>query len=409
MSMIPTNALLAASLASRAAYEAVKSSGELADLEDTARVAWEVLGDYYERDPSALGPVPVDHAASVVRLGEKNPKKVERAVAYLEGLRDLPVSAPNIRALLEAAARVRVGDKLAQALAMRRERGEIEGLIDAYREIDLVYGPESETGTDWDALVGKRADPAALVKVSPPCLNRRLGGGVLPGHGITIYARPEAGKTALALTMATGFARRGSRVLYAGNEDPVTDLAARAVAILSNRTVAEVDENPSEAVAIARAKGGDRLVFRDLVPSTLGELERLVRVHTPHVLIVDQLRNLRVGAGADNFTQLLDRVAQGVRNLGKKYGMVTVSVTQAGDSARGKAILDDGDVDSSNTGIPGAADILLGIGVTETLEKASMRMLSLAKNKRTGRHDHWTVALDARTSRVRTLNEVVPT
>ena len=40
-----------------------------------------------------------------------------------------------------------------------------------------------------------------------------------------------------------------------------------------------------------------------------------------------------------------------------------------------------GDVDSSNTGIPGAADLMIGVGVTDALEKAGQRLLSLPKNK----------------------------
>ena len=40
----------------------------------------------------------------------------------------------------------------------------------------------------------------------PLRLNKELGGGVLPGHHIILFARPEQGKTAAAITMAVGFA-----------------------------------------------------------------------------------------------------------------------------------------------------------------------------------------------------------
>jgi hypothetical protein len=75
-------------------------------------------------------------------------------------------------------------------------------------------------------------------------------------------------------------------------------------------------------------------------------------------------------------------------------------VTQAGDSARGKAVLDDGDIDSSNTGIPGAADVLIGIGMTEQLESAGLRMLSLCKNKASFVHGHFTVRVCPDTGRM---------
>jgi hypothetical protein len=80
-----------------------------------------------------------------------------------------------------------------------------------------------------------------------------------------------------------------------------------------------------------------------------------------------------------------------MRNIAKKYDAVAITVTQAGDSAEGKAVLDMGDVDSSNTGIPGACDVLLGIGATEQHKEQGLRILSLSKNKLGGVHDSFPV------------------
>jgi len=117
------------------------------------------------------------------------------------------------------------------------------------------------------------------------------------------------------------------------------------------------------------------------------------------VLLVDQLRNI-TSAKSDNYTQLLDKNAQAVRALGKKYDLVTISVTQAGDSASGRAILGMGDVDSSNTGIPGAADVMIGVGVTEALDRSGQRMLSLPKNK-LGAHSQVLVSFDPYRSKMK--------
>ena len=70
-----------------------------------------------------------------------------------------------------------------------------------------------------------------------------------------------------------------------------------------------------------------------------------------------------------------------MRNFGKKYNMAAISIAQAADSATGKAILTRGDIDNSNVGIPGTADVLLGIGATEEQELAGIRVFSFVKNK----------------------------
>ena len=50
-----------------------------------------------------------------------------------------------------------------------------------------------------------------------------------------------------------------------------------------------------------------------------------------------------------------------------------------------------GDVDSSNTGIPGACDVLLGVGATDQQKAQGSRVLSLSKNKSGGVHDNFPV------------------
>jgi len=89
----------------------------------------------------------------------------------------------------------------------------------------------------------------------------------------------------------------------------------------------------------------------------------------------------------------LEQAATFARNMAKKYNIVVISVTQAGDSASGKASLEMGDVDFSNTGIPAQADVMLGIGMTSDMESSGQRVFSLPKNKITGRHESWPVRL----------------
>jgi hypothetical protein len=107
----------------------------------------------------------------------------------------------------------------------------------------------------------------------------------------------------------------------------------------------------------------------------------------------------------DSLTRQLEKAAMAARNLGKKHGAMVMSVTQAGDSASGKAILEMGDVDSSNTGIPAQADVMVGIGASMEDIEMGRRVISLPKNKRSGQHGYFPVRVDPTRSRILGMEE----
>lgn len=386
--------LIAAAMRDRGAYEAILLSPVPEGLDEVLGPVWKYIVGYYERDPEA-GAVDTDIMGAAMAAGESSPKRKREAADLVAGLAGEAVSAENVRALIVDQQRETKGMALAAAIAGRKPAEEIQEALDAYAGVleDVPSADAEAEGPDWAGVLRQRVDRSARMALSPRALNQHINGGVCPGHNVTIFGRPEAGKTALALTMACGFARRGKRVLYIGNEDPVQDLMVRAITNLTNATADEVAEDPDRYERAALEAGARNMVFRSTAPGSIREIEALIKQHRPDVLFIDQLRNLQSGK-SDNFTQLLDKNAQAVRALGKRYGLVTVSVTQAGDSASGRPILDMGDVDSSNTGIPGAADLMIGVGVTDALDKAGQRMLSLCKNKLGAVRASVTVGLD---------------
>jgi hypothetical protein len=154
-------------------------------------------------------------------------------------------------------------------------------------------------------------------------------------------------------------------------------------------TAAEIRANPQAAKDIAEQVGYHNIIFVSLSPGTLSQIEAFVDRYKAKWFIVDQIRHLNMKA--DNRTNQLEAAANGVRNIAKKYDAIGISITQAADSATGKAVLEMGDVDSSNVGIPGACDVLLGIGGTNEQRNQNVRVLSLAKNKIGGMHDNFPV------------------
>ena len=205
----------------------------------------------------------------------------------------------------------------------------------------------------------------------------------------------------MAIEMVAGFLLQNLKVLYVGNEDPIDDINMRIINRLASMTKEEVMVDPDKADEIIRGKGYDNLVLASLAPGTAREVTSLIEQYDPHVLVLDQLRNLNMHD--DNRVNQLEKAATQAREWAKRYSCVVVSVTQAGDSASGKAILDLGDVDYSNTGIPSQADVMVGLGASDQNKMRGEVVISLPKNKVSGRHEHFAVLAEPHLSKFAVL------
>jgi KaiC/GvpD/RAD55 family RecA-like ATPase len=325
----------------------------------------------------------------------------------IQGIGEADVSPKNIVKDYIAHLRHAAGQQLAAAL-LGGDAEAVEAARRAYEGYDgrETLGEDSDDdgtyhGADLRDFLGEAYDPTNLIRVYPDSLNRRLEGGLKRGHHMVIFARPEMGKTMTVINMMAGFAEEGRTVLYCGNEDPMPDIGMRVVNRLTGRTKYEVLEDLDGTDALARERGYENIVFKSLAPGTPREIEALIKEHRPDVLVLDQLRNINMSN--DHFTQALEAAAKEARAWAKRYDCVVVSVTQAGDSASGKSILDLGDVDSSNTGIPATADVMLGIGATEAHVQRSEVVFSLPKNKVSGRHEFFSVQANPVLSKLTSL------
>lgn len=402
--------LLAASLASRDSYELIKEYITLksSTYSKQFQVVMNKLGEYYARDSAA---VKADVSLLLTQISEtiRNDKHIATFRDMLSAAQAVDLSEANVKATVLLAKQQEVGDKLSQALVMDAGQAKVDELLAELQELRSVTSIEqlasqeeaarvlSGAELDLNALLHKENDASNLIKLYPTSLNERVDGGVKRGHHIIVFARPNAGKTATCVHMSCGFLHQGFRVLYIINEDREEDIYLRHVNNLSGYDKYTLTGNVQEAQAKARGRGIDRLVIAGLAPGSIKQIAELIEQHSPDVVIVDQLRNLNVRA--DSRVNQLDAAARGVRDLGKYYNVLMVSVTQAGDSAEGKAVLDMGDVDFSNTGIPAACDVLLAIGKDATLEAEQRRMISLPKNK-LGREEHFVVNITPSLSRL---------
>ena len=97
---------------------------------------------------------------------------------------------------------------------------------------------------------------------------------------------------------------------------------------------AELMEKPDEATELALSRGYANMTFISLSPGSVKEIRDYVHKFNPDAIVVDQIRNVAVsGVQATALTDVLNYGAQATRAIAKEYDLVSILITQAGDSA----------------------------------------------------------------------------
>lgn len=400
--------LLKCSLNSRDDYQLitqhidVKTGGRKSSAYSSEfQVLMDRVGKYYERDPTAEN-ASIEVIGAQIEESVRSEKLVTRLKEILSEAAGSSVSVANVREVVLLAQEQEVADKLAAAL-VAGDRAKADTLItelQTLRENSLLAQEEEDdvlNCVDLSALMESEYDPVNVIQIYPKSLNDRLDVGARKGHHIVIFGLTNLGKTGFNVNLGSGVAYQGKRVLHLINEDRERDVYVRYVSNLSGMTKHEIRDDPQGANEKARARGLDNVFVKAIRPGTPDQIKHFISRYEPEVVIVDQLRNLQMRA--ENRTNQLEAAATAMRNLAKQCNVLMVSVTQAGDSARNKLVLDSGDVDSSNVGIPAQADLLIGIGADEAAKAEGVRWLSIIKNKISGDESHFPVKINTMLSR----------
>jgi len=373
--------ILALALQDRKSFERLISiPGTFEDFSDKAKIVLKEIETYYGKDLDCNN-CDVDIIRN--RLERTYPKHKDVFKGIIERLKEVNVSAVNFVSEVLELKRQSLRLKISAAFATGKDK-EAEEFLEQwynYKEQELKEDSKAIFIAPSVSELVERSSGEKRIKIYPLALNEVLDGGALRKHHILVYGRPDAGKSLFTLNMVYGFLKQKLKVLYIGNEDPPEDLILRLVQRLALMDKFQIRDNPEKADKEARKLGYDNFIFKELCPGSPREIRNLVKEHKPDVLVVDQVRNLLVGAQQEQRVSQLEKAAIAVRNIGKEFNCLTVSITQAGDSADGKLSLDMRDVDSSKTGIQGAVDLMIGIGVNADYEQRGQRMLTLSKNK----------------------------
>ena len=376
--------VLASAIKSRRAWDSVSGFVKASDMSPPIGFWLEQLRAYYERDKSAeCCNLELLREAGLRSIG--NPKQTEGLLAALAGLPtdtspentvEIVLDLRRRNLILELAAQSSENDakKLAKTYA---------ALQDVWDKRQLTEAIEVEYAKDWDDLdsvVGKDR----RIPLGVPSLDSRIGGGVLPGHHVLVFGRTEIGKSCFTIATAASLLRSGQRVLYVGNEDEINILKSRIRLSILGWTQSQLEKLPKKGLRLLQETVGDRLIMVKMTPGSISALEDLTEKHAPSVLVVDQIRNL--SGPEDGMTQKMEQNAIRFRSLLNRRKLIGISVTQAGDRSQkhgedGPLYLSAGDVDSSRVGLPGTADLQIGIGCNAEMLSRGLRMLNFAKNK----------------------------
>lgn len=378
--------LVSASVASRDAYERIAPFITAKDMTPAGGFWFGIIGEWYANDRNARS-VEKSVLADGGSKRITNPKHKDTLMGFINELPE-PVSPANVAQTALELKRHNTGLELASAIAAQDGK-KAAALHKLYGELLSATELKRRKGK-WQLAASAedlfaRVGQGNRIELAPSRLNDRIGGGALPGHSVVVFGRPDSGKSTVAINLAAVTANRGQRVLYVGNEDQIDILKSRAMSRMTNMTMAEMEANQERALRLWRDRGGeDRLRFAQLINGSVADIPEQIEDFEPTILIIDQLRGLQ-GEG-DGMTQRLESNGIAVRNLLLQYGLVGISVTQANDRRQGYTQkppiwLDMGDVDSSRTGLPGTADLLLGIGFDDDMKARNQRAISFAKNK----------------------------
>lgn len=388
--------ILAACMDSRAAYDQINSHVNKTDFSVLGWKAYQQVQDWYERD---VGAQSAPRAAVLDRLFLLlSQDKHKQAMREFFSSMPAECSAENAATTLLQIKRANKSAELAAYMFDHPEdTDKLRLLTEQYLELldatklersEITYGERTARG------IIQRKRQHGTISLYPPRLDRAVDGSCMPGHHILVFGRPESGKTLLVLNLVGKFLLQQKRVLYVGNEDPQDAIDSRLLSRLCRQPAPWVEANIDSLESRLNPILAN-YVSVHMTPGSIAEIEREIKAAKPHVLVVDQIRNLDMGGTSDPQGD----AGIAVRALAGRHGLVVVSVTQARDMRQRHSEelpiwLDQGDVHGSRTTLPGQCDLMIGLGVNEDLERLGQRALRLCRNKMSGRHESFLIRVD---------------
>ena len=228
--------------------------------------------------------------------------------------------------------------------------------------------------------------------------------GLGPSEFMIIFARPETGKSALAVSLCAapdGFCQQGAKVLYIGNEEATRRTKLRAIQSFTGMTTTDIQANPDLASSRYLAIR-DRLIMKDAQEWDMTMLDGYVARIKPDILVVDQLDKVNISGQFGGTHEKLREIYRQARELAKRHECGIIAVSQASAEAEGRVRLDFSMMENSRTGKAAEADLICGVGKSSGEDDDGpdpTRFLQISKNKLSGWHGQIICNLQAEITR----------
>jgi replicative DNA helicase len=262
---------------------------------------------------------------------------------------------------------------------------------------DLLKAEENDTGLHWRL----------------PCLNRHIK-PLRGGDFVIVAARPDKGKTSFCAAELTFMAAQLDQVypgenrsiLWFNNEGPGNKIIMRNFQAALGATVEDLVQlsnqpsvDPKHKTLVreryAAALGGRAGALRvfDIHDMWNHEVEDIMRLYNPGVVLFDMVDNIKFGGEANNngqrTDQLLEAMYQWARLMGVKHDCGVIATSQLSADADGVSYPTLPQLKDSKTGKQGAADVIITLGALNDPVLENSRYIGCTKNKkqRTGKRN----------------------
>jgi replicative DNA helicase len=223
------------------------------------------------------------------------------------------------------------------------------------------------------------------------------------GDFVVLAARPDKGKTTwcadqltyMAAQIDTVYPNENRSIMWFNNEGPGRRIVTRCFQAALNATTEELVRFSNDGTirdqyrAALGGRGGALRIF-DIHDMWNHEVEDLMRLHSPGLVLFDMVDNIRFGGDTNNngqrTDQLLESMYQWARLMGVKYDCHIIATSQVSGDGDGLQWPSLGMLKDSKTGKQGAADAIIVLGATNEQGMEHHRYIGTTKNKlaRTG-------------------------
>lgn len=247
---------------------------------------------------------------------------------------------------------------------------------------DLLIEEENDVGFHWRLA----------------CLNRHIK-PLRAGDFVVVAARPEKGKTSFAASELTHMAAQvdslypGERrsILWFNNEGAGRRIVTRCFQAALNATTEDLVKKShantirDEYVAALGGRGGTLRIF-NVHNMWNHDIEDLMRLYKPAVVLFDMVDNIQFGGEVTNngqrTDQLLEAMYQWARLMGVKYDCAVIATSQISADGDGVQFPTLPMLKDSKTGKQGTADVIITLGAINDPMLINSRYIGTTKNKK---------------------------